>query len=183
MKYNLENIKAQFTAGEKLKFIFFWGHRQKGNAIDKSCFSQWYPATFQKDGITYPSAEHWMMAQKAILFNDEETLQKIITCAKPAKAKALGRKVSKFDAKVWNEQKYNIVLIGNILKFNQNEELKTFLLNTKQRVLVEASPYDNIWGIGMSKDNPFSANPLLWKGENLLGFCLMEVRDRLNDLV
>ena len=93
---------------------------------------------------------------------------------------ALGRKVKNFDEKKWNETKYSIVFAGNLLKFSQDENLKDFLLSTKNDIIVEASPYDKIWGMGMSADDEFVENPTRWKGENLLGFALMEVRDELS---
>ncbi|WP_295221067.1 NADAR family protein [uncultured Chryseobacterium sp.] len=80
---------------------------------------------------------------------------------------------------LWDEHKYEIVKQGNLLKFSQNEKLKEFLLSTEDKVLVEASPYDTIWGIGMPETNPKAGNPSEWNGENLLGFALMEVRDEL----
>ncbi|SHF05931.1 conserved hypothetical protein, ribA/ribD-fused [Chryseobacterium takakiae] len=91
----------------------------------------------------------------------------------------MGRKVKKFDLDIWNEHKYEIVKKGNFLKFSQNEGFKEFLLSTDNKILVEASPYDTIWGIGMLETDPNTKNPVQWNGENLLGFALMEVRDEL----
>lgn len=179
-KYNKKQLLQQLEQKEKIKFLFFWGHNQKRQGvIDKSCFSQWYPSSFEIDGINYPTAEHWMMAKKASLFQDEEILQKILIAKTPGAAKQLGRQVADFDPVVWNAHKYEIVVNGNISKFSQHATLQAFLLNTSNRVLVEASPYDSIWGIGMGQDNPKSNQPALWRGENLLGFALMEVRDFL----
>jgi ribA/ribD-fused uncharacterized protein len=92
----------------------------------------------------------------------------------------LGRKVANFDGKIWNEHKFEIVRTGNMHKFSQHEELRQFLCNTRYHILVEASPYDNIWGIGLKADDARAQNPNLWRGENLLGFALMEVRDALD---
>ena len=95
------------------------------------------------------------------------------------KAKKLGRQIKHFDEQIWLEQRFDIVVKGNYLKFSQNPELKQFLLNTSYRVIVEASPVDPIWGIGMAADHRDAANPKRWKGLNLLGFALMQVRDQL----
>ena len=120
-----------------------------------------------------------MMAEKARLFNDKEVEEKIMECEYPKKIKALGRTVKNFNEDIWNDNKYDIVLRGNYAKFSQNEELKKFIINTKNRVLVEASPYDSIWGIKMSYEDNNIENPHCWQGKNLLGFALMEVRDKL----
>lgn len=178
MKYNLEKIQAEFKAKKKQKFLFFWGHRKKKNEeIGASCLSQWWPAKFEIDGTTYFSAEQYMMAEKARLFGDMYNYENIINSTSPGQAKQFGRQVIGFNEKVWVENRYEIVKKANITKFNQNPELKRFLLSTKNKILVEASPVDSIWGIGLSKDDMKSKNPLLWKGLNLLGFALMEVRD------
>lgn len=120
-----------------------------------------------------------MMAQKAILFKDDEILQKIMSANNPAVYKSLGRQIRNFDSKIWDENKCKIVVSGNMAKFSQNPKLLDFLLKTGDRVLVEASPYDRIWGIGLAKDTPDIENPFKWKGINLLGFALMEVRENL----
>ena len=120
-----------------------------------------------------------MMAGKAELFNDNDTLQKIRTCETPAKVKKLGRLVQHFDPVAWDQHKFDIVIRGTYQKFAQNAELKNYLLGTGDKVLVEVSPVDRIWGIGMKGDNPAAGNPSLWKGENLLGFALMEARAKL----
>jgi ribA/ribD-fused uncharacterized protein len=91
----------------------------------------------------------------------------------------LGRSVVGFDEQLWQQHRYEIVLTGNIAKFAQNKELCTFLLNSKNRILVEASPVDSIWGIGLAADDPLAMNPAMWHGLNLLGFALMEVRSLL----
>ncbi|EZH73226.1 hypothetical protein ATO12_19675 [Aquimarina atlantica] len=180
MKYNLQNIQEQFNKGKKLKYLFFWGHTpNKDGSIGKSCFSQWWESSFKVDNVNYKTAEHWMMAEKARLFNDIEIIEEIIKSSHPMEAKQLGRKVKNFDPKVWDEHKFEIVKQGNIYKFSQKNELKDFLLNTGKRIIVEASPRDRIWGIGMSENNEKAENPNLWRGQNLLGFALMEVRDEL----
>lgn len=119
------------------------------------------------------------MAEKARLFQDDEMLEKILLAQSPAQAKKFGRQVRGFDQAAWEGKRLEIVVQGNLHKFNQHPDLKNFLLNTKQRVLVEASPRDTIWGIGLSAKNERAAVPAQWRGKNLLGFALMEVRDLL----
>ncbi|NSL86420.1 NADAR family protein [Chitinophaga sp. Mgbs1] len=182
MLYNNEWLIAKYEAKEKLKFLFFWGHQASPDgSITKSCFSQWWPAAFGENGISYGTAEHWMMAGKARLFNDMPVLEKIIQAKTPAAAKKLGRQVKNFDPAIWDEHKFSIVTAGNILKFSQHPALKEFLLQTGNRILVEASPVDKIWGIGMKADHEHIENPLRWKGQNLLGYALMAARDKLNN--
>ena len=179
---NIDCIKKlrNFVASEgKVKYLFFWGHRQKGNSVTKTCFSQWYESPFEIDGILYRTAEHYMMAEKARLFNDRHCLDKILNSNNPGEAKKLGRTVKSFQEDVWVKERTRIVVAGNVAKFSQNEELKEFLVNTKNRVLVEASPYDRIWGVGLAVDNFDIENPWKWKGLNLLGFALMQVREKL----
>jgi ribA/ribD-fused uncharacterized protein len=122
-----------------------------------------------------------MMAEKARLFSDQEILEEILKTGNPKEVKSLGRKIKNFDHIVWDKHKYEIVKRGNLLKFSQNPEFKNFLLSTNEKVLIEASPYDRIWGIGMLESDPKAENPLQWNGENLLGFALMEVRDELQN--
>ena len=121
MKYNLENLIKDFNSKKKLKFLFFWGHTQNGDEITKACFSQWYSCKFVVDEITYHTAEQYMMAQKALLFNDNEIFYKIMSSKSPKEYKELGRKIKNFSDSKWNENKYQIVLKGNIAKFLQNE--------------------------------------------------------------
>ncbi|ANF50731.1 hypothetical protein A0O34_09435 [Chryseobacterium glaciei] len=180
MKYTLQNTIEKFQKKENIEFLFFWGHTVK-EEITKACFSQWFPFQFEENGIEYKTAEHYMMAGKAKLFNDNERLEEILKSDSPNQAKNLGRKVKNFETKLWDEQKYNIVKRANFLKFSQNEKFKEFLLSTNDKILVEASPYDTIWGIGMLETDPKAENPLQWNGENLLGFALMEVRDLLKE--
>jgi hypothetical protein len=131
------------------------------------------------NGETYPTAEHWLMACKARLFGDEDTRAQILAAREPGKAKSLGRRVRNFDEEVWRAHQCDLAARGNEEKFSQNANLQRFLLNTGDRVLVEASPLDPIWGIGMSREDDDATNPLRWRGRNLLGFALMEVRRRL----
>ena len=174
MKYTIENIAAES------KFLFFWGHQpNEDGSISKTCFSQWWLSSFEVDNVTYKTAEHWMMAKKAELFKDHAVLEKILQAKSPAEAKKLGRQVMNYHENLWLAARFEIVKEGNNHKFSQNPELKTFLLNTKNRVLVEASPVDAIWGIGMAGDHKDVLNPEKWRGLNLLGFALMEVRDEL----
>ncbi len=176
MNYSLSWLIAQ----KQNDYLFFWGHQagKKGEII-KSCMSQWFPADFEENGILYKTAEHYMMAAKARLFDDLEIMEKILGKESPKDAKELGRQVRNFDPAAWDKEKYTIVCRANWLKFSQNEALKLFLLQTGDKILVEASPVDTVWGIGLAESDPKSLNPLSWRGENLLGFALMEVRDQL----
>lgn len=179
-KYSIEQIRDMFSKKKKLKYTMFWGHQPSSDgSITKSCFSQWWKSEFWSVADTYCCMEQFMMAGKAKLFGDEEICGQILKCSDPKKIKALGRKVRNFDENVWNEVKYSIVLNGNYFKFTQNPELREFLLNTGDSVIAEASPYDGIWGIKMRQTDENIFNPLKWKGENLLGFALMEVRDEI----
>ncbi|MES1909599.1 MAG: hypothetical protein MHM6MM_002313 [Cercozoa sp. M6MM] len=128
---------------------------------------------------TYTSAEQYMMAEKARLFGDYSMRRQILAVNNPRKQKALGRKVRDFDAQMWHEQGLDIVTQGNFLKFSQNEHLAQALLETGDKTIVEASPYDTIWGIGMHFDDPDAIDPSKWRGTNLLGQALMRVRSRL----
>ncbi len=182
MKYNLEWVIEKYEKGESLKYLFFWGHQpRKDGLIGDSCFSQWWQSAFVVDGITYTTAEHWMMAEKARLFKDTETLNKILQARTPAEAKKLGREVKNFDPGVWDTDKYELVKTGNQYKFSQHPDLKEHLQKTGNKIIVEASPTDQIWGIGMAKTDENVENPTYWKGPNLLGFALMEVRDSWKD--
>lgn len=154
-------------------FTFFWR--------PDSVFSQWYPRDFVVDGQTFGCAEQFMMHGKAVLFGDAEVAEKILTAAHPREHKALGRKVKSFDDKVWKASRERIVLAGNRVKFTQNPELKELLLATKGTELVEASPYDKIWGIGLAASDPRAQDPTLWKGQNLLGRILTQLRAELEE--
>jgi len=180
MKYSKDWLQQQIEKGIAVDYLFFWGHTPKvPGAIDKSCFSQWYPSPFKVENSLYHTAEHWMMARKALLFNDTTAYSKILDTLKPGAAKDLGRKVKGFDLAKWEAMAYDIVVDGNFHKFSQNELLKEFLVNTGNKIIVEASPVDFIWGIGLSQDVKEAINPSTWRGTNWLGFALMEVRDEL----
>ncbi|MDW3646614.1 MAG: NADAR family protein [Bacteroidia bacterium] len=183
MKYSRQWLINQLSDGQSFKFLFFWGHRPtRDGSISQSVFSQWWEGhAFEENGSSYATAEHYMMAGKARLFQDEEILEKILQIESPAEAKKLGRQVRNFDANLWDRHSQDIVVQGNYLKFSQHPELQEFLLNTQNRIIVEASPRDRIWGIGMGKDNPAASYPDQWRGRNYLGFCLMEVRDKLRE--
>ena len=176
MKYSKKWLIA--TKTEATEYLLFWGHTpSKDGSITKTCFSQWWMCPFMIDGISYPTAEHWMMAEKARLFNDNVQLANILATEKPAAAKAFGRKVGNFDPSVWEAKKGDIVIKGNVAKFSQNADLQAFLLATGDKIIVEASPVDSIWGIGLAPENPLATQPEKWRGQNLLGFALMEVRE------
>ena len=177
MKYCKEKLTSTYSTND---FIFFWGHTSaKSGEITQTCLSQWWKCTFIENDITFCCAEQYMMYQKALLFEDHTIAQEILKSKSPKKIKELGRLVKSFDSKIWDEHKAEIVLRGNILKFSQNPELKKYLLGTGDKILVEASPYDRVWGIGMRAGSGGNCEPQRWKGQNLLGFLLMEARDMI----
>ncbi|MBN2737036.1 MAG: NADAR family protein [Spirochaetales bacterium] len=179
MKYSIDELSNQKTLNRK-NFIFFWGHQaSKDGKITQSCFSQWWPCRFDFQGRSYFCSEQWMMAEKARLFNDDKTRRKIYELNDPELIKRAGREICNFNQKIWDLNKYQIVLYGNYLKFSQNEDLAEYLLATNEKVIVEANPYDRIWGIGLTCNQKNIENPKNWIGQNLLGFILMEIRDIL----
>jgi len=182
MKYSINWLRSQIENGYQPEYLFFWGHTAKvAGVTDRSCFSQWWPAAFTVEGISYPTAEHWMMAKKALLFNDKESHDLILQATKPAVAKNLGRAVKNFDPAKWESHAFEFVLAGNLHKFSQHKMLSDFLLATGDKIIVEASPVDLVWGIGLSQEANEATNPFLWKGPNLLGFALMAVRELLKN--
>lgn len=168
---NVQNLCEQYNNGIRFNYVFFWG--------SSDCFSNWYPSDFTINNISYWCTEQYLMAEKARLFNDIEILGKIMNSKDQKEIKDLGRKVHNFDEDIWNKNKEKIMYEGNLAKFIQNEILRNYIMSTNDRILVEASPYDKIWGIGLSvkNDNNKIKNPNNWKGRNLLGFTLMKVRD------
>ena len=169
------------ASGLSVKFLFFWGHTPKREgAVDASCLSQWFPRAFVVDGVRYATAEHFMMASKAKLFADEEAFARILRAPSPADAKAVGRSVRNYDDDAWARARFDAVVRGNVAKFGQHADLRAFLVATVDRVLVEASPRDTIWGIGLGASNPDARDPNQWRGLNLLGFALMEARSTLS---
>jgi ribA/ribD-fused uncharacterized protein len=151
------------------KFTFFWN----------GPFSQWKLCWFNVDGVDYSCAEQYMMAQKAILFNDMVALDKIMGTMQPKKQKEYGRSVKNFDTDKWNSVCKDIVYKGNHAKFTQNKELLKLLLDTAGTELVEASPYDTIWGIGLSATDSDANDKSKWLGTNWLGEILTKLRDDL----
>jgi ribA/ribD-fused uncharacterized protein len=172
-RYTREKL-AEAT-GKLEDAVFFW---KPGNS-PKDCFSQWQPSAFTVDTDHYSWAEQHMMAEKARVFQDKEMRGQILSAGDPREIKALGRKVSGFSSEVWDAVKHAIVLNGNYAKFAQNADMRDSLLQTGDKVLVEASPLDVTWGIGLSANNPHACVPAKWRGKNLLGFALMEVRDEI----
>jgi ribA/ribD-fused uncharacterized protein len=178
--YDVEELKDQVASGVPVKYLFFWGHRpQRDGSVGAGCLSQWWPAAFTVDGVRYASAEHFMMAGKARLFGDDAALDAILAARTPAEAKKLGRKVRDFDDETWTRHRFDLVVAGSVAKFGQDPALTGYLLGTAGRVLVEASPVDRVWGIGLAASDPAAADPTLWRGLNLLGFALMRARDTL----
>ncbi|MFD0277066.1 NADAR family protein [Kitasatospora sp. NPDC127111] len=177
---NRAELTAAVAAGAQPKWLMFWGHRpQKDGSIGPGSLSQWWPSAFTVDGVGYATAEHWMMAGKARMFGDDEIVPRILAARTPAEAKKLGRQVRRFDEPTWAAGRFELVVQGNVAKFGQDEALREYLLGTGKRVLVEASPVDRVWGIGLAADDERAQRPDAWRGENLLGFALMEARTRL----
>ncbi|MFJ9040085.1 NADAR family protein [Streptomyces sp. NPDC102406] len=175
-----ESLVAALAAGARVKYLHFWGHApRKDGALGASCLSQWWPSPFTVDGVEYATAEHWMMAAKARLFGDAEAERAVLAAEHPSQAKNAGRLVRGFDDAVWRRERFRTVVEGSVHKFAADADLRDFLLGTGERVLVEASPVDRIWGIGLAADDTAAQDPRTWRGPNLLGFALMAARQRL----
>lgn len=178
-KYDCQWAQAQNNP----ELVFFWKEREKWGE-----FSQFFQANFRAFPLfgsvghqLFKHNEQWMMANKALLFGDVDAFNQIMSTRRPKECQDIGRTVKNFDQTVWDAEKYNIVLQGNLYKFKQNWKESDILLSTGNKILVEASPYDKVWGVYMDQYHPDVCNPLLWRGENLLGFVLMQVRDMLQE--
>ena len=156
---------------ETERFVFFWK--------PPAPFSQWTRSHFVIEGQEYTHAEQWMMAEKARLFGDEDMLARILASDDPRTQKRLGQQVRGFVQEVWFRERVTIVVRGNEAKFGQSDKLLRRLLETGDKTLVEASPIDRIWGIGLRADDPKAQDPSQWRGQNLLGEALMQVRASL----
>jgi ribA/ribD-fused uncharacterized protein len=175
-----ETLIEAARAGARIKYLHFWGHRPLPDGrIGASCLSQWWPSPFTVDGVEYATAEHWMMAAKARLFGDPEGERRVLAAGHPSQAKKAGRLVRGFDEETWLRERFGIVVEGSVHKFAAHDDLRGFLLGTGERVLVEASPVDRVWGIGLAAGDEGASDPERWRGPNLLGFALMEARRRL----
>ncbi|MEV5354267.1 NADAR family protein [Streptomyces sp. NPDC086081] len=175
-----EALIRAVRAGARVRYLHFWGHRPRPDGrIGPSCLSQWWPSPFTVDGVAYATAEHWMMAGKARLFEDAAAERAVLAAGHPAEAKKAGRLVRGFDEATWARERFRIVVEGSVHKFGAHPELRGFLLGTGERVLVEASPVDRVWGIGLAADDEAAMDPERWRGPNLLGFALMAARERL----
>ena len=153
---------------ETESFVFFWK--------PPAPFSQWTRSHFVIDEQEYTHAEQWMMAAKASLFGDSDMLARILASDDPRSQKRLGQQVRGFDEDTWKRERLDIVVRGNEAKFGQSQKLRRILLATGDKTLVEASPIDRIWGIGLRADDPRAQRPSEWRGLNLLGEALMRVR-------
>lgn len=167
---------------ETLTHVYFWG----------SYLSQWHKVSFNssmptptENGVVFGRddpkfefncSEQFMMASKAWVFEDVKSFDKIMECGDPREQKALGRKVKGFDADAWDAVALNIVTRGNIAKFVYNLDIQEKLLATKNKIIVEGSPFDTIWGVGISWDSPLILDERNWRGRNLLGVALMSAR-------
>ena len=181
MPSDVDEVIKLARSGRRLKYVFFWGHRpQRDGSLGTGCLSQWWPSAFTVEGVRFATAEHYMMWRKALLFGDEEAAQRIVVASHPRQAKMLGRRVRGFDEQVWAAARLGIVTEAAVAKFGQRPELRDFLVGTRERILVEASPTDRIWGIGLAATDERTADPAQWRGLNLLGFALMRAREQLS---
>lgn len=165
---------APFDTGSTVitdRFVLFWQ--------PPSPFSQWTYSEFVVDDVLYTHAEQFMMAEKARLFGDSAARARILATPDPRRQRSIGREVQGFSVGKWTEARADIVVRGNLAKFSQDPALREALLATGDRTMVEASPRDSIWGIGLRADDPRAQDPAQWQGQNLLGVALMEVRRRL----
>jgi ribA/ribD-fused uncharacterized protein len=149
-------------------FVFFWG--------SSSPFSNWYPSPFIHDDVDYNCSEQFMMAAKAKLFDDPQSLKKIMNTNSPREQKAYGRMIKNFNQDWWMLNCIDIMVPALVNKFLQNPDCRDAMANTGTKEIVEASPVDAVWGIGLSASNPLAWEKETWQGKNLLGVCLMRTR-------
>lgn len=157
--------------------ILFWHEYDNYGEL-----SNWYKSYFVIDDFKYFCAEQYIMSQKAKLFHDADRYTEILRASSAKQCKELGRLVSHFDSQKWDSVKYQITKDAVFAKFTQNERLKALLINTGNKYIAEASPYDSVWGTGLDIETTKQTLSSQWTGQNLLGKILMEVRDDINSL-
>lgn len=156
------------------KFVLFF--------TDKDMLSNFYKENFEYKGHTFERSEQAFMWQKAIYFGDYDIANEILktTHKHPKHAKALGRKVKNFNDDAWNKVRYSIMKDVVTHKVNQSKAIQNFIKQHKDKIFVEASPFDAIWGIKMSENDPNIEDPTKWKGQNLLGEVYNELKKEIN---
>jgi ribA/ribD-fused uncharacterized protein len=165
-----KNVKSK-SYYETEDYVFFYG----------SCYSQWAMRNILIDHVVFNCAEQYMMREKAKLFDDNYAFHKIMLSEDPADQKAWGKKVENFDKEKWEKVAKGIVYKANYAKFTQHEDWQQQLLDTGDKVIVEASPYDIIWGVGLACDDPRVEDPKNWQGTNWLGEVIMQVREDIKN--
>lgn len=181
MIFTKEALLTNIDQGNEVEYLFFWLQSKRRDPLGTDCFSQWFQAPFTVNDVLYRTAEHYMMAEKARLFGDGQALTKILASISAREVKEFGRQIKNFEQPVWEEHRFNIVVAGNAAKFSQHQQLKAILLSTGCKIIVEASPLDPVWGIGLAADDPAARDPRQWRGLNLLGFALMQARKSLQE--
>lgn len=175
----LRALRLAERAGTLPPVLAFWGHTPRSAGPGPWLLSQWWRSEFRVDGVRYRSAEMFMMAEKAALMGDLARRARILATDDPRGCKALGRAVTPYDGQLWERERYAVVLRGSAAKFGQDPALRSYLAGTAPAVLVEASPDDRVWGVGLDADDPAVGSPSAWRGGNLLGLALMQVRATL----
>lgn len=146
---------------------------------ENAYLSNWYPSPFTVEKKNFSSMEQFMMYRKAICFGDEAVAKNILSTDDASQIKALGRQVKNYDEHIWNGIRQIVVYKGLLAKFSQNEDLKDRLKSTGEAILAECAVKDLIWGVGLSMKDPDRLDKTKWKGQNLLGYTLMMVRECL----
>ena len=177
--YDRDALIEAIASGWQPKYVFFWGHTPNGSGVGKHVLSQWWPARFTVDGDTYISAEHYMMAEKARLFGDEETRSSILATSKPGAARRWAAPCAASTRNVGSGIASTSSSEPAVRSSGRTPMLAAYLAETGDKVLVEASPVDRVWGIGLAADDPRAERPAEWQGLNLLGFALMRARTML----
>ncbi|GGV79258.1 MULTISPECIES: NADAR family protein [Streptomyces] len=173
-------LVREVRAGTDITYLCFWGHRpRRDGRMGASCPSQWWPAPFTVDAVTCPTAEHRTTAGTARPFGDAGTERRMPAARHPGQATARGRLVRRSDEETWARERRASAVEGGVHELAAHPELRGFAPGTGDTVPLEAGPLDRVWGVGPAADDAAATDPERWKGLNLLGFALMEARERL----
>ena len=173
MNFRLTDTHVYFLGG----YFSQWAHSPFSGAIPGLRYTSSGQQLHPVGTIRFSCCEQYMMAAKAMMFEDQETLLEIMDATHPGDMKRLGRKVKNFDVDVWNRHARDVVYLGNFYKFTQHNGAKDFMDHTKDKIVVEGADYDKIWGVGIAWDDPQIEDEASWQGTNWLGQCIMRVRE------